>query len=85
MICSSEPVDKQAYHALDMGKLAAENIIRVTSDLPKQPFKTAIRPFLLTFGDIDTFMVFGEKVISGPSLSVAKELVYQKIMSKIPD
>ncbi|KHE90712.1 MAG: FAD-dependent oxidoreductase [Candidatus Scalindua rubra] len=78
-----EPVDKQAYHALDMGKLAAENIIRVTNDLPTLPFKPTIKPFLLTFGDIDTFMIFGEKVISGPTMSIAKELVYQMIMRQL--
>jgi NADH dehydrogenase len=78
-----EPVEKQAYHALDMGKLAAENIIRQSSDLPKLPFKPTIKPFLITFGDIDTFMIFGEKVVSGPSLSIAKELVYQMIMRQL--
>ena len=78
-----EPVEKQAYHALDMGKLAAENIIRLTNDLPKQPFKPTIKPFLLTFGHIDTFMIFGEKVVSGPSLSIAKELLYQMIMRQL--
>jgi len=78
-----EPVDKQAYHALDMGKLATENIIRVINDLPKLPFKPTIKPFLLTFGDIDTFMIFGEKVISGPTMSIAKELVYQMIMRQL--
>ncbi|MHC4138662.1 MAG: NAD(P)/FAD-dependent oxidoreductase [Planctomycetota bacterium] len=78
-----EPVDKQAYHALDMGKLAAENIIREANDLPKLSFKPTIKPFLLTFGDIDTFMIFGEKVVSGPSMSIAKELVYQMIMRQL--
>lgn len=78
-----EPVDKQAYHALDMGKLVAENVVRVTNNLSKQPFKPTLKPFLLTFGDIDTFMIFGEKVVSGPSLSIAKELVYQMIMRQL--
>ncbi|GAX62525.1 NADH dehydrogenase, FAD-containing subunit [Candidatus Scalindua japonica] len=78
-----EPVDKQAYHALDMGKLAAENIIRVTNDLIMHPFNPTIKPFLLTFGDIDTFMIFNEKVISGPSLSIAKEMVYQMIIRQL--
>ena len=78
-----EPVDKQAYHALDMGKLAAVNILRVTQDLHKIPFKPSVKPFLLTFGDIDTFMIFGERVVSGPSMSIAKELVFQMIMMQL--
>ncbi|GJQ60696.1 MAG: pyridine nucleotide-disulfide oxidoreductase [Candidatus Scalindua sp. AMX11] len=78
-----EPVDKQAYHALDMGKLAAKNIIRLTNDLPKLPFKPTKKPFLLTFGKIDTFMIFGEKVVSGPLMSIAKELVFQMIMRQL--
>jgi hypothetical protein len=28
-------------------------------------------------------MIFGEKVVSGPSLSIAKELVYQMIMRQL--
>jgi len=66
-----------------MGKLAAENIIRVANDLPKITFKPTIKPFLLTFGSIDTFMISGEKVVSGPLMSIAKELVFQMIMRQL--
>ncbi len=78
-----EPIDKQAFYALDMGELAARNIIRLTRGQPKLSFKPVRKPFLLTFGNIDTFMIYDEKVISGPSLCIAKELVYQLIMSRL--
>ena len=38
---------------------------------------------LVTFGDLDTFLVAGRSVVASPTLAAGKEAVYQVTMTQI--
>lgn len=73
---------KQAYHAMDMGVCAAENIIRLTAGRPVKPFKPSGKPTIISFGDLDTFVIAGKTVIAGSALNGLKEVIFQWVMTE---
>lgn len=75
------PLPKQAYHAIDMGRCAASNLMRLLDGKSPQAFRPSPKPMLLAFGDIDTFLVSGSRVIASPLLASAKEGVFQATMA----
>jgi len=77
------PLLKQAYHALDMGKTAAENIIRLHKNKTPAPFKPSAKPMLVAFGDMDAFLIDKRIVLAGPSLGILKEAVFQYVMTDL--
>lgn len=70
-------LSKQAYHALDMGKAAALNIERLAKDLLPKKFMFQAKPTLVSFGDLDTFLMFNNTSLASPLLTSAKESIYQ--------
>ncbi len=76
-----EPISKQAYHGLDMGRHTAQNLKRLFSGEPLLPFAPSGKPMVLSFGDLDTFMIRGDRVLAGTALAAAKEAVYQYVMA----
>ena len=77
------PVGKQAFRAIDMGSLAAANVQRFLDGRALVPFKPAAKPLLIAFGDLQTYLVAGRKVIASKLLAGAKEGVYQVFMSQM--
>jgi NADH dehydrogenase len=77
------PLSKQAYHALDMGKHAALNIIRLHAGKSLKDFKPSAKPMLVSFGDIDAFLIDKRAVFAGPSLGILKEAVFQLVMTQL--
>jgi NADH dehydrogenase len=75
------PLSKQAYHAIDMGRCAARNVLCLLEEKSPRSFRPAPKPMLLAFGDIDTFLITGSRVIASPLLSAAKEAVFQATMA----
>ncbi len=73
---------KQAYHAIDMGVCSAENIIRLDAGKAVKPFKPSGKPTIVSFGDLDSFVIIGKTVIAGSALNGLKEVVYQMIMTE---
>ncbi len=73
---------KQAYHAIDMGVCAAENIIRLNAGKAVKSFKPSGKPTIVSFGDLDAFVIFGNTVIAGSALNGLKEVVFQMIMTE---
>ncbi len=71
------PIAKQAYHAIDMGRHAARNILRLREGKKTLVFKPAPKPMLVAFGDIDTFLMTDTRVVASPTLAAAKEAVFQ--------
>lgn len=71
-----EKVAKQAFHAIEMGRMAAENAERLLLGKPLQTYKPSHRPQLVTFGDMDAFMIFDGFAISSSLLGVAKEVLF---------
>jgi NADH dehydrogenase FAD-containing subunit len=79
----NSPLSKQAYHALDMGKTAAENIVRCHSGKPLKDFKPSLKPMLVSLGDLDTFLIDKHIVVAGSAISVLKESVFQLVMTQL--
>lgn len=77
-----EPISKQAYYAIDMGEHAAENIMHFMNDEPLADFEPATNLSLISFGDLDTYLVFGNTVAAGTALAPLKELIYQFNMAR---
>lgn len=76
------PLGKQAYHAMDMGVCAAQNIIRLSKGGRPRKFKPSPKPTLVAFGALDAFLVAESITLAGPALSFAKEAVYQNAMHR---
>lgn len=74
---------KQAYHAMDMGRLAARNILASLRGIPTQAFKPAPKSLLVTFGDLDCFLISGDRAFSGVALSPLKEAIYQLNIARV--
>jgi NADH dehydrogenase len=77
------PLSKQAYHALDMGKTAAENIIRLHDKKSLKNFKPSSKPMLVSFGDLDAFLIDKRIVVGGPALGLLKEAVFHIVMTQL--
>ena len=78
-----KPVGKQAYNAIDMGALAAANVVRFLGGRALEPFKPASKPVLIAFGDLQTYLVAGRTVLASKALAGAKEGVYQLFMAQM--
>lgn len=76
-------LSKQAYHAIDMGALAAANAVRWLNGRTLKPFKPAPKPVLIAFGDLQTYLVAGRTVLASRLLAGAKEGVYQLAMAQM--
>jgi NADH dehydrogenase FAD-containing subunit len=74
---AGQPLPRQAYHAIDMGRLAARNVLAARAGRTLMPFRPAPKPQLVTFGELDTYLVTGPRVLASPALRVLKEAVYQ--------
>jgi len=77
------PLAKQGYHALDMGRCAADNLVRRLEGRRLRRYRPAEKPTLVSFGDLDTFLVAGRVVAASPALAVAKEAVYELVMAQL--
>jgi NADH dehydrogenase len=77
-----QPVGKQAFYAIDMGSLAAGNVSRWLAGRELKPFKPVPKPMLLAFGDLQTYLVAGRRVLASRMLAAAKEGVYQVFMAQ---
>jgi NADH dehydrogenase len=77
------PIAKQAYHALDMGAHAARNLGRLLRGRALDPFHPSEKPMVLSFGDLDTYLVLGSRVLASPALAALKEGIYQLVMARI--
>jgi len=77
------PLDKQAYHALDMGACAARNAEWRLAGRSLEAFEPAPKPKLISFGDLDCMLVAERLALASPSLGAAKEAVYQLGMAQL--
>jgi NADH dehydrogenase len=77
------PVAKQAFHALEMGECAAENVRRAAAGRALRAYRPSRTPLLVAFGELDTFLVAGRTVIANSAFASGKEAVYQLTMSQI--
>ena len=78
-----KPLAKQVFHALDMGHCAASNVQRYLQGRTLQAFRPANKPLVVTFGDLQTYLVAGRTVVANRSLAAAKEGLYQVYMAQM--
>lgn len=77
------PVAKQAYHAMDMGVCAADNVRALLGGRALRDFTPSPEITLVSFGGLDTHLIIGGCVISNSALAAAKEAVYQTSMARL--
>mgnify|MGYP006270981225 CR=1 FL=1 len=75
-------IAKQAYHAMDMGRHCARDLLRRERGRRRSPYRPAAKPQLIAFGDLDGLLVQGERVFAGAALGLGKEAVYQAVMAR---
>lgn len=78
-----QPLAKQAFYALQMGEHAARNAERFLRGKALTDFAAAPKPMLVTFGDLDTFLVQDGTALAGTALAAVKEAVFQLTMAQI--
>ncbi|MEO0437800.1 MAG: FAD-dependent oxidoreductase [Pseudomonadota bacterium] len=78
-----EPVSKQAYNALDMGKVIGKNIKRRQARLPALEYRPATKPQLISVGDLDTVLLAERFALASPSLAPGKELIFNTVMTQL--
>ncbi|EED32306.1 HI0933-like protein [gamma proteobacterium NOR5-3] len=78
-----QPISKQAYHALDMGRCIAANIERLSKGKAPRRFKPSGKPTLLAFGDVDSVLISDRVCLAGPPLAAAKEAVFAAVMPQL--
>lgn len=69
-------IAKHTYHAIDMGRFVATNVERLLVGKSLKRFDPSTKPQVVSFGDLDTFMVFNGFSVSSSMLGAAKEMVY---------
>ncbi|MCG8611974.1 MAG: FAD-dependent oxidoreductase [Pseudomonadales bacterium] len=74
---------KQAYHALDMGKHAANNLARWLEGKTLLNFIPLNKPMALALGDLNTYLIYNQTVISSPALAATKEAIFQFYMTQL--
>ncbi len=77
------PLSKQGYHALDMGRCAAKNAAALLGGRPLERYRPAEKPMLVSFGDLDCFLIAGPLVLASPALATAKEAVFELVMAQL--
>lgn len=70
------PLGKQAFHAIEMGQVAGQNTLRLLQGKPLLAYKPSTKPQVVTFGDLDAFMIFDGFALSSSLLGVAKEAIF---------
>lgn len=76
------PLPKQAYNATDMGECAAENVSRFLQGETLRGFKPSASINLISFGDLDTYLLIGNTVVAGTAFAPIKEFIYQFNMAR---
>lgn len=78
-----DPISKQAFYAMQMGKHAAANVHNLLRGRDLRAFSPSAKPALISLGDLDTYMVIGDYALAGTALAAAKEAVYQVTMIEL--
>ena len=79
----SQPLARQAYHALAMGRHCALEIDRAERGRAPRPFRPAEKPQLIAFGERDCVLLKGSHALASPGLSLAKEAIFQAVMAQL--
>ncbi len=79
-------VRKQGAEALRLGARAARNAKRFLAGRDLKPFRRDDVPLLVTFGDLDAFVLLeDDTVLEGQALAAGREFVFQEQMATLDD
>ena len=73
---------KQAYDAMDMGECVAQNLKLLSSGEALKEFRPSCKPTVISFGDLQTYVIVGNIAVAGPLFAGAKEGIFQSTMAK---
>jgi NADH dehydrogenase FAD-containing subunit len=77
-------VRKQGAEALRHGARAAKNAKRFLAGRDLKPFRRDEVPLLVTFGDLDAFVLLeDDTVLEGQALAAGREFVFQEYMATL--
>jgi len=71
---------KQAYIAMEMADLLAENIYLSSVGRATKNFKPSSKPMLVTFGNLDAYLISDTHCIASSALLPMKEIIFQMVM-----
>ena len=74
---------KQAYDAMDMGECVAQNIKLMSAGKDLKEFRPSCKPTVISFGDLQTYVIMGNIAVAGPLFAGAKEGIFQATMAKL--
>jgi NADH dehydrogenase len=74
---------KQAYYAMDMGACIARNIKLLSAGEDLRDFRPSRKPTVISFGNLQTYVIMGNIVLAGPIFAGAKEGIFQATMAKL--
>lgn len=75
--------EKQAYLAIEMGQLAAQNIRSIVKGEKLNAYKPKSVPSVYSFGNLSCFIIYENFVLSGLPFASLKEAIYQFNMASI--
>ena len=73
---------KQAYYAMDMGRLVARNIASMLAGKELKEFQPSSKPKVISLGDLQTYVIFTSTAVASPFLAGLKEGIFQAAMAK---
>ncbi|MBT8367159.1 MAG: hypothetical protein KJP23_20900 [Deltaproteobacteria bacterium] len=74
---------KQAYDAMDMGQCIAQSIKSLSAGEDLRVFRPSRKPTVISFGDLQTYVIVGNIALAGPIFAGAKEGIFQATMAKL--
>ena len=77
------PTSKQAYHAMDMGECVAQNIKLLSAGDELKKYYPSSKPTVVSFGDLQTYVILGNIAVAGPLFAGAKEAIFQATMARL--
>lgn len=70
------------FNAMDMGECAAHNIKLLSAGEDLKEFSPSCKPTVISFGDLQTYVIMGDIALAGPLFAGAKEGIFQAVMAK---
>jgi NADH dehydrogenase len=68
---------------MDMGACIARNIKSLAAGEDLREFRPSRKPTVISFGDLQTYVIMGKVALAGPIFAGAKEGIFQATMAKL--
>ena len=68
---------------MDMGACVAQNLKLLAAGEALKEFRPSCKPTVISFGDLQTYVIMGNIALAGPLFAGAKEGIFQATMAKL--